>query len=89
VLAQQGEPESRKGRLDAAATQPAETSSASGATPLFTPFFSRRHRRVARPPPGLASRRLRPKPRVPNQMGVERKNSSPRRQLESNEKKAF
>jgi hypothetical protein len=39
VLAQQGEPESRKGRLDAAAAPPAETSIISGATPLFMPFF--------------------------------------------------
>jgi hypothetical protein len=40
VIAQQGEPESRKGRLGAAATLPAETSSVCGATPFFTSFFT-------------------------------------------------
>jgi hypothetical protein len=39
VLAQLGELESRKGRLDATATPPAETSCVSSAMPFFTPFF--------------------------------------------------
>jgi hypothetical protein len=39
VLTQQVEPENRIGRLDAAATPPAETSSVSGATPSLRIFF--------------------------------------------------
>jgi len=39
VLTKQGGPESRKGPLDAAATPPADTRSASGATLFFTPDF--------------------------------------------------